>query len=66
MLISLLLQPYVYNETSQVMISFDNAESYAAKGKYVKNAGLRGFAMWEAGGDYNNMLLDSIIQATEC
>jgi chitinase len=62
----LLLQPYVYNETSQVMISFDNAESYAAKGSYVKNAGLRGFSMWEAGGDYNNMLLDSIIEAAEC
>lgn len=58
--------PYVYNETSQVMISFDNAESYAAKGSYVKNAGLRGFSMWEAGGDYNNMLLDSIIEAAEC
>ncbi|KAG2039741.1 glycoside hydrolase family 18 protein [Suillus americanus] len=55
--------PYVYNETSQVMVSFDNVESYAAKGKYIKNAGLRGFAMWEAGGDYNNMLLDSIICA---
>ncbi|KAG1765390.1 glycoside hydrolase family 18 protein [Suillus placidus] len=55
--------PYVYNETSQVMISFDNAESYAAKGAYIKNAGLHGFAMWEAGGDYNNMLLDSIIHA---
>jgi chitinase len=48
------------------MISFDNAESYAAKGSYVKNAGLRGFSMWEAGGDYNNMLLDSIIEAAEC
>ncbi|KAG1812215.1 glycoside hydrolase family 18 protein [Suillus subaureus] len=55
--------PYVYNETSQIMVSFDNVESYAAKGKYIKNTGLRGFAMWEAGGDYNNMLLDSIINA---
>jgi chitinase len=63
-LILLLLQPYVYNETSQVMVSFDNVESYAAKGTYIKDAGLRGFAMWEAGGDYNNLLLDSIIQAT--
>ncbi|KAG2127499.1 glycoside hydrolase family 18 protein [Suillus clintonianus] len=55
--------PYVYNETSQVMISFDNVQSYAAKGKYIKNAGLRGFALWETGGDYNDMLLDSIIHA---
>ncbi|KAG2154458.1 glycoside hydrolase family 18 protein [Suillus bovinus] len=56
--------PYVYNETSQVMVSFDNAESYAAKGKYIKNTGLRGFAMWETGGDYNGILLDSIIKAS--
>ncbi|KAG2365438.1 glycoside hydrolase family 18 protein [Suillus spraguei] len=58
--------PYVYNETSQVMISFDNVESFAAKGNYIKNEKLRGFAMWEAASDYNGMLLDSIIQATKC
>ncbi|KAG0708627.1 glycoside hydrolase family 18 protein [Suillus ampliporus] len=53
--------PYVYNKTSQVMISFDNVESYAAKGRYIEKTGLRGFSMWEAAGDYNDMLLDSII-----
>lgn len=42
------------------MVSFDNAQSFAAKGNYIKETGLRGFAMWEAGGDYNDMLLDSI------
>ncbi|KAG2074128.1 chitinase [Suillus decipiens] len=57
--------PYVYNEASQVMISFDNVESFAAKGNYIKNTKLRGFAMWEAASDYNDMLLDSIIQATK-
>jgi GH18 family chitinase len=57
--------PYVYNETSEVMISFDNVQSFAAKGKYIKNTKLRGFAMWEAGGDYDNMLLDSIIDAMD-
>lgn len=55
--------PYLYNETSQVMISYDNPKSFAAKGKFIKEAGLRGFTMWEAGGDYNNMLLDSISEA---
>ncbi|KAF8555059.1 glycoside hydrolase family 18 protein [Imleria badia] len=52
--------PYVYNKTSEVMVSFDNAQSFAAKGNYIKETGLRGFAMWEAGGDYNNILLDTI------
>ncbi|KAF8134413.1 glycoside hydrolase family 18 protein [Boletus edulis] len=52
--------PYVYNPTSQVMVSFDNADSFAAKGKYIQKTGLKGFSMWEAGGDYNDILLDSI------
>ncbi|KAG0696955.1 glycoside hydrolase family 18 protein [Suillus ampliporus] len=58
--------PYVYNATSQVMISFDNTQSFAAKGEFIKKTGLRGFSMWEAGGDYNDMLLDSIIDAVGC
>ncbi|KAG1737910.1 glycoside hydrolase family 18 protein [Suillus paluster] len=56
--------PYVYNETSHVMVSFDNTKSFAAKGHYIKKTGLRGFTMWEAGGDYNDMLLESITKAT--
>ncbi|EGO25950.1 glycoside hydrolase family 18 protein [Serpula lacrymans var. lacrymans S7.9] len=52
--------PYVYNETSEVMVSYDNVQSFAVKGTYIKETGLRGFAIWEAGGDYNDMLLDSI------
>jgi len=59
-------QPYVYNETSQVMISFDNAQSFTAKGKYIKDTGLRGFTMWEAGGDYNDILLDAVTEALGC
>ncbi|KAL6301260.1 chitinase [Sparassis latifolia] len=55
--------PYVYNETSLVMVSFDDAASFAAKGDYIKSTNLRGFAMWEAAGDYNDILLDSIREA---
>jgi chitinase len=42
------------------MVSYDNVQSFAAKGTYIKNTGLLGFATWEAGGDYKDMLLDSI------
>jgi chitinase len=42
------------------MISFDNAQSFAVKGEYIKSKGLRGFSMWEAGGDTDDILLDSI------
>ncbi|KAG2353437.1 glycoside hydrolase superfamily, partial [Suillus spraguei] len=55
--------PYAYNETSQVMISFDNARSFAAKGKYIKEIGLCGFIIWEVAGDYHDILLDSIREA---
>ncbi|KAJ7228309.1 glycoside hydrolase family 18 protein [Mycena pura] len=51
---------FVYNETTKVMISFDNAQSFAAKGNFIKSMGLAGFAMWEAGADSNDILLDSI------
>ena len=47
------------------MISYDNAQSVAAKSNFIKETGLRGFAIWEAGGDYEDILLDSIRQATE-
>ncbi|KIM69541.1 glycoside hydrolase family 18 protein, partial [Scleroderma citrinum Foug A] len=52
--------PYVYNEDSQVMVSYDDRASFSAKGAYIKQNGLRGFSMWEAGGDYQNLLLDAI------
>jgi chitinase len=55
-----LLQPYVYNKTSGVMVSYDNAASFRAKGGFIASQGLRGFGMWEAGGDYNNILLNAI------
>ncbi|KAJ8580990.1 glycoside hydrolase [Rhizopogon salebrosus TDB-379] len=51
---------YVYSKTSQVMISYGNAESFKAKGAFIKNNGLLCYAMWEAGGDYNSILIDAI------
>ncbi|KAF9463284.1 chitinase [Collybia nuda] len=52
--------PYVYNPKTEVMVSFDDTRSYSAKGAFIKSKGLRGFAMWEAGGDSNDILLDSV------
>jgi GH18 family chitinase len=45
------------------MLSYDNFRSYSAKGDLIKNGKLRGFAMWEAGGDsvtHKDLLLDAI------
>ena len=50
----------MYNETSQIMVSFDDPPAFAAKGAFIKAMGLRGFNMWEAGGDFNDTLLDAI------
>jgi chitinase len=35
----------------------------AAKGHYIDSAGLKGFAVWDVAGDYDNILLDSISSA---
>ncbi|KAH0587892.1 Chitinase A1 [Termitomyces sp. J132] len=55
--------PYVYNPKTEVMVSYDNKQSFAAKGNFIIQNKLAGFAMWEAGGDYNNLLVDSIRHA---
>ncbi|KAF8992509.1 glycoside hydrolase superfamily [Cyathus striatus] len=52
--------PYVYDPATSVMISYDDPRSFSAKGSFIKSSGLRGFAVWEAGGDYEDRLLDSI------
>ena len=69
----------MYNPTTNVMVSYDNADSFgklllklmdmtcdanflpeAAKGTFIANNGLAGFAMWETAGDSDDILLDSI------
>ena len=54
---------YIYNVASGAMISYDGPKAFAAKGEFIKSMGLRGFAMWEAAGDYNDLLTDSIREA---
>ncbi|KAG7090923.1 hypothetical protein E1B28_009997 [Marasmius oreades] len=51
---------YVYDKERELMVAFDDASSFAAKGKYIAQTGLAGFALWEAAGDYNDILLDAI------
>ncbi|KIK69304.1 glycoside hydrolase family 18 protein [Collybiopsis luxurians FD-317 M1] len=53
--------PFVYDKSNQTLISYDNVESFTLKGEFIKNAGLGGFSMWEAAGDLNDTLLDSIL-----
>lgn len=56
--------PFLYNATSQVYVSYDDAQSISVKGEYIVNTGLKGFAVWEAGGDYNNIIVDAARKST--
>ncbi|CAK5272818.1 unnamed protein product [Mycena citricolor] len=55
--------PFVYNSTSQVMVSYDDPQSFAAKGQFINSMGLAGFAVWDVTGDKNDLLLDSLHQS---
>ncbi|KAF8345344.1 endochitinase [Amanita rubescens] len=56
--------PFVYNPTTQALVSFDNAESFAAKGKFINDNNLLGFAMYDVTGDTpQNTLINSISDA---
>ncbi|TFL00848.1 glycoside hydrolase [Pterulicium gracile] len=57
--------PFIYDEITKAVISYDDARSFAAKGNFIKDEGIRGFAMWHAVGDYEDMLVDSIIEAMD-
>lgn len=58
-----LLQPFLYLPQNNSMIAYDNPQSFAAKGRFINDMGLRGFAMWEAAGDHNTDLVDAITNA---
>ncbi|KAL0060712.1 hypothetical protein AAF712_012492 [Marasmius tenuissimus] len=53
----------VYNPSTQVMVSFDDATSFAAKGRFIGEHGLKGFAVWHVLGDSNDILLNAITGA---
>ncbi|KAF9069510.1 chitinase [Rhodocollybia butyracea] len=52
--------PFVYNPTTDVMVSYDDATSFTAKGKFISEMGLRGFSVWDTTGDYMDTLLTAI------
>jgi len=55
---------YVYNPKTGVAVSYDSPQAFTAKGDFIKTQGLRGFSIWEAGGDSDDQLLDAIRSAT--
>lgn len=55
--------PFVYDPNTESLISYDDPQSFTAKGQYIAQAGLLGFSMYEVGGDYNGLLLNAINKA---
>jgi chitinase len=52
--------PYLYNPTSQVIISYDDVESIGYKTRFLKEKGLAGAMFWEISADRNKTLLDKV------
>ena len=41
------------------MVSYDDVPAMTAKGQFIASQDLLGFAFWETGGDYKNILLSA-------
>jgi len=54
------MTPFVYNKTSEVWVTYDDAQSATIKGQFMASKNLLGFATYEAGGDYKNILVDAL------
>ncbi|KZV73518.1 glycoside hydrolase family 18 protein [Peniophora sp. CONT] len=52
--------PMLYDESNKLWITYDDPQSFRAKGEFVKTQGLRGFAAFEAYGDVNDVMLDAV------
>ncbi|KAI6752448.1 hypothetical protein HG530_013817 [Fusarium avenaceum] len=55
--------PALYDPKKNIYVSYDNARSFHAKGEFVISKGLGGFGTYEAGGDFNNILINAIRSA---
>lgn len=42
------------------MVSYDDPQSFTAKGQFIADNELLGFAMWDFTGDSNDLLVDAI------
>jgi len=54
--------PSIYDTKTGIWYEYDDPRSYKAKGEFIAKQGLKGFAMWDAGSDYEDLLLDAILQ----
>jgi chitinase len=55
--------PYLYNAEKQLFVSYDDAESIAAKCRYIIEHKLAGIMFWEYSGDPDGTLLKVVNQS---
>lgn len=55
--------PWLYSASKQIMISYDDVESHAARTKYIKDKGLGGAMIWELSGDDKARTLGKAIKS---
>jgi chitinase len=53
--------PYLWNARTRTFISYEDAQSLAAKAQYVRQRGLGGMMFWELSQDRDDELLDAIV-----
>lgn len=53
--------PFIYRPADNIMISYDDTRSLAAKGKFIIENNMLGFAMWHIVGDTKNNLLTNAL-----
>jgi chitinase len=54
------LVPYLYSPDKQIFVSYEDPESLAAKGKYVRTHKLGGIMFWDYEGDPSGTLLKAV------
>ncbi|RQG93629.1 PKD domain-containing protein [Natrarchaeobius chitinivorans] len=54
--------PYLVNEDEGVLISYDDEDAIEAKVEFAKERGMQGVMFWELAQDWNETLLDTILQ----
>ncbi|KAF9030113.1 glycoside hydrolase [Hymenopellis radicata] len=52
--------PFLHDEKNDILISYDNHQSFKEKGQYIVDKKLAGFAMWHAANDYEGLLVTGV------
>ena len=54
---------FLKKPSALVLTGFDHVTE--AKGEFILNQGLKGFALWDAGSDHDDLLLDAICEGAK-